>query len=88
MASSCRIAVRPCQWPCGEANPSTLVGWHVSFFFLGVGGQQVGGVIGSFSALEKITALSRVCHAQEQGKFIVLFDSGTRTGNDVIEASQ
>ncbi|KAI0292446.1 FMN-dependent alpha-hydroxy acid dehydrogenase [Russula brevipes] len=50
------------------------------------GGRQVDGAIGSFTALEKITASSRVRNAQEQGKFTVLFDSGIRTGSDVIKA--
>jgi len=50
------------------------------------GGRQVDGAIGSFSALEKITASSRVRRAQEQSKFTVLFDSGIRTGSDVIKA--
>ena len=53
---------------------------------MGVGGRQVDGAISSFSALEKITASSRVRNAQEQGKFTVLFDSGIRTGSDVIKA--
>jgi lactate 2-monooxygenase len=55
-------------------------------YYWGVGGRQVDGAIGSFSALEKITASSRVRRAQEQGKFTVLFDSGIRTGSDVIKA--
>ena len=50
------------------------------------GGQQVDGAISSFSALEKITVSERVRRAQEQGKFTVLFDSGIRTGSDVIKA--
>ncbi len=50
------------------------------------GGRQVDGAIASFSALEKITASSKVRRAQEQGKFTVLFDSGIRTGSDVIKA--
>ncbi|KAH9961462.1 FMN-dependent dehydrogenase [Lactifluus volemus] len=50
------------------------------------GGRQVDGAIGSFSALEKITASSRVRRAQQQGKFTVLFDSGIRKGCDVIKA--
>jgi len=49
------------------------------------GGWQIDGAIGSFSALEKIAAPSRIRHAQEQGQFTVLFDSG-RTGSDVIKA--
>jgi lactate 2-monooxygenase len=50
------------------------------------GARQWDGAIGSFSALEKITASSRVRRAQEEGKFTVLFDSGIRTGSDVIKA--
>ncbi|KAH9983254.1 FMN-dependent alpha-hydroxy acid dehydrogenase [Russula vinacea] len=50
------------------------------------GGRQVDGAVGSFNALEKITASSRVRRAQEQGNFTVLFDSGIRTGSDVIKA--
>ncbi|KAF8487421.1 hypothetical protein DFH94DRAFT_706150, partial [Russula ochroleuca] len=40
------------------------------------GGRQVEGAVGSFSALEKIIASSKVRRAQEQGKFTVLFDLG------------
>ncbi|KAI0258412.1 FMN-dependent alpha-hydroxy acid dehydrogenase [Gloeopeniophorella convolvens] len=50
------------------------------------GGRQVDGAIGSFSALVKITASKRVREAQESRKFTVLFDSGVRTGSDVIKA--
>ncbi|KAI0246396.1 FMN-dependent alpha-hydroxy acid dehydrogenase [Lactifluus subvellereus] len=50
------------------------------------GGRQVDGAIGSFTALEKITASSRVLRAQQQAKFTVLFDSGIRKGSDVIKA--
>jgi len=50
------------------------------------GGRQVDGGISSFSALEKITASSRVLRAQKEGKFTVLFDSGIRKGSDVIKA--
>jgi len=57
-----------------------------SFHHFLAGGRQVDGAIGSFSALEKITASSRVRRAQEEGKFTVLFDSGIRTGSDVIKA--
>ena len=57
-----------------------------SYSFSGAGGRQVDGAVGSFNALEKITASSRVRRAQEQGNFTVLFDSGIRTGSDVIKA--
>jgi isopentenyl diphosphate isomerase/L-lactate dehydrogenase-like FMN-dependent dehydrogenase len=52
----------------------------------GAGGRQIDGAAGSFNALEKITASPRVRRAQEQGNFTVLFDSGIRTGSDVIKA--
>ncbi|KAF8264844.1 FMN-dependent alpha-hydroxy acid dehydrogenase [Lactarius quietus] len=50
------------------------------------GGRQVDGGISTFSALEKITASSRVLRAQKEGKFTVLIDSGIRQGSDVIKA--
>jgi len=50
------------------------------------GGRQIDGGISSFSALEKITASSRVLRAQKEGTFTVLFDSGIRKGSDVIKA--
>ncbi|KAH9073457.1 FMN-dependent alpha-hydroxy acid dehydrogenase [Lactarius deliciosus] len=50
------------------------------------GGRQVDGAISSFSALEKITASSRVLRAQKEGTFTVLFDSGIRQGSDIIKA--
>ncbi|KAH9060161.1 FMN-dependent alpha-hydroxy acid dehydrogenase [Lactarius vividus] len=51
-----------------------------------LGGRQVDGAISSFSALEKITASSRVLCAQKEGTFTVLFDSGIRQGSDIIKA--
>ncbi|EIM86179.1 FMN-dependent alpha-hydroxy acid dehydrogenase [Stereum hirsutum FP-91666 SS1] len=50
------------------------------------GGRQVDGAIPSFLALEEITANNKVREAQERGKFTVLFDSGIRTGSDVLKA--
>ncbi|VDC07096.1 unnamed protein product [Peniophora sp. CBMAI 1063] len=50
------------------------------------GGRQVDGAIPSFLALEHITADERVKQAQQAGKFTVLFDSGIRTGADVVKA--
>ncbi|KAH9983711.1 FMN-dependent alpha-hydroxy acid dehydrogenase [Russula compacta] len=50
------------------------------------GARQIDGAIGSFTALEKITACPRVRKVQEEGSFTVLFDSGIRTGSDVIKA--
>ena len=53
---------------------------------MAAGGRQVDGAISAFSALEKITASSRVLRAQKEGTFTVLFDSGIRQGSDVIKA--
>ncbi|KAI0320961.1 FMN-dependent alpha-hydroxy acid dehydrogenase [Amylostereum chailletii] len=50
------------------------------------GGRQVDGAIPSFVALEHVTADGRVKEAQKAGTFTVLFDSGIRTGSDVIKA--
>ena len=73
--------VRPASGAC-STSPSSAAdaerGW--------TGGRQIDGAIGSFTALEKITASSRVQRAQQQGKFTVLFDSGIRKGSDVIKA--
>lgn len=50
------------------------------------GGRQVDGAIPSFLALEEITADQTIREAQENGKLTVLFDSGIRTGSDVLKA--
>jgi lactate 2-monooxygenase len=50
------------------------------------GGRQVDGAVPSFFALEQICADARVRAAQEAGTFTVLFDSGIRSGPDVIKA--
>ena len=51
-----------------------------------IGGRQVDGAIGSLDALDKIMDSPKVRLAQKSGKFTVLFDSGVRTGSDVIKA--
>ncbi|TFY76107.1 hypothetical protein EWM64_g7905 [Hericium alpestre] len=50
------------------------------------GGRQVDGALPSIIALENITADQRVQDTQRAGKFTVLFDSGIRTGSDVLKA--
>ena len=50
------------------------------------GGRQVDGAISSLSALDKICLSEKVRAAQHSGKFTVLFDSGIRTGSDIIKA--
>ncbi|KAH0832370.1 FMN-dependent alpha-hydroxy acid dehydrogenase [Lanmaoa asiatica] len=50
------------------------------------GGRQVDGAIGSLDALDKIMRSRKVRAAQKAGKLTVLFDSGIRTGSDIIKA--
>ena len=40
----------------------------------------------SLDALAKITTSEKVRTAQASGKFTILFDSGIRTGSDIIKA--
>jgi len=50
------------------------------------GGRQVDGAIGSLDALELVMRSTRVREAQASGKFTILFDSGIRTGPDILKA--
>jgi len=50
------------------------------------GGRQVDGAIASLDALSLICASEKIRKAQESGQFAVLFDSGIRTGSDMIKA--
>ena len=50
------------------------------------GGRQVDGALASLEALRMICATSEIAEAQEEGKFTVLFDSGIRSGGDIIKA--
>ncbi|PFH54019.1 hypothetical protein AMATHDRAFT_136316 [Amanita thiersii Skay4041] len=50
------------------------------------GGRQVDGAIPSLYALETIMKSSKIKEAQQSGKLTVLFDSGIRTGSDIIKA--
>lgn len=50
------------------------------------GGRQLDGAIGSLDALDKIMRSLKVRAAQESGELTVLFDSGIRTGSDIIKA--
>ena len=51
-----------------------------------LGGRQVDGAISSLAALEEVMKSPVIKDAQAEGKFTVLFDSGIRTGSDVIKA--
>lgn len=50
------------------------------------GGRQVDGAMASLDALDKICSSAKVQAAQSSGKFTILFDSGIRTGSDIIKA--
>ncbi|KAG6829124.1 hypothetical protein H0H92_005598 [Tricholoma furcatifolium] len=50
------------------------------------GGRQVDGAIPSIYALESIMKSTKIKEAQSSGKLTVLFDSGIRTGSDIIKA--
>lgn len=50
------------------------------------GGRQVDGAIASLDALSLICASKKIQQGQQSGKFAVLFDSGIRTGSDMIKA--
>ncbi|KAG9311169.1 oxidoreductase [Chiua virens] len=50
------------------------------------GGRQVDGSIGALDALDRVMQSSKIRQAQRTGKFSVLFDSGIRTGSDVLKA--
>ncbi|KAL4257965.1 FMN-dependent alpha-hydroxy acid dehydrogenase family protein [Pleurotus pulmonarius] len=50
------------------------------------GGRQIDGAIPSLYALDKIMQSSVILEAQKSGKLTVLFDSGIRTGSDIIKA--
>jgi lactate 2-monooxygenase len=51
-----------------------------------LGGRQIDGAIASLYALDKICQSPTVSAAQKSGKLTVLFDSGIRTGSDIIKA--
>ncbi|KAI3621313.1 fmn dependent [Moniliophthora roreri] len=50
------------------------------------GGRQVDGAIPSLYALENIMRSEKIRAAQASGKLTILFDSGIRTGSDIIKA--
>ncbi|THG99093.1 hypothetical protein EW026_g3182 [Hermanssonia centrifuga] len=50
------------------------------------GGRQVDGAVPSIWALHKICSSPKIKAAQASGKLTVLFDSGIRTGSDIIKA--
>ena len=54
--------------------------------FFVTGGRQVDGAIAALDALDRICASEKVRNAQRSGTFHVLFDSGIRTGSDIIKA--
>ena len=57
---------------------SRLNGWS--------GGRQVDGSISALDALDMVMQSPKVREAQSTGEFTVLFDSGIRTGSDILKA--
>lgn len=51
-----------------------------------LGGRQVDGAIPSLLALEMIMRSPKIKAAQQSEKLTILFDSGIRTGSDIIKA--
>ena len=51
-----------------------------------LGGRQVDGAIASLEALRRICESPKVQAARAADRFTVLFDSGIRSGNDIIKA--
>ena len=51
-----------------------------------LGGRQIDGAVASLYALDKICQSPIVLGAQKSGRLTVLFDSGIRTGADVMKA--
>ena len=50
------------------------------------GGRQADGAIPSLYALRNIMRSPVIKEAQSSGKFTVIFDSGIRTGSDIMKA--
>jgi hypothetical protein len=54
--------------------------------YLSLGGRQLDGALPSIYALEQICKSPKIRDAQASNKLTVLFDSGIRTGSDIIKA--
>lgn len=55
-------------------------------YTLNSGGRQIDGAIPAIWALHKICSSPKIKAAQASGKLTVMFDSGIRTGSDIIKA--
>jgi lactate 2-monooxygenase len=60
--------------------------YHPDLSFALSGGRQVDGAVASLFALEQICRSPKIREAQQGGKLTVLFDSGIRTGSDIMKA--
>ncbi|KAI5117995.1 hypothetical protein M0805_004492 [Coniferiporia weirii] len=67
-------------------DAETAVDWVDGIVVSNHGGRQVDGAVASLDALDKIGRSEKVRAAQASGKFTMLFDSGIRTGSDIIKA--
>lgn len=70
------------------SNHGKFFVWNISTcrIYVRIGGRQIDGAISSLDALDKIMESPTVRSAQKSGKFTILFDSGIRSGSDVIKA--
>lgn len=90
------LLLRTPSWPWNtaltESSFLTTVSWAMFYLSLaqtvrcGLGGRQVDSVIPAIWALDKICASPKIKAAQASGKLTVMFDSGIRTGSDIIKA--
>ncbi|OCB85710.1 FMN-dependent alpha-hydroxy acid dehydrogenase [Sanghuangporus baumii] len=67
-------------------DAETAVDWVDGIVVSNHGGRQVDGAVASLAAMDKIGVSEKMKAAQATGKFTVLFDSGIRTGSDIIKA--
>ncbi|KAL5501837.1 hypothetical protein ACEPAH_9098 [Sanghuangporus vaninii] len=67
-------------------DAETAIDWVDGIVVSNHGGRQVDGAVASLAAMDKIGVSEKVKAAQTSGKFTVLFDSGIRTGSDIIKA--
>ncbi|KAH8119412.1 FMN-dependent alpha-hydroxy acid dehydrogenase [Phellopilus nigrolimitatus] len=67
-------------------DAETAVDWVDGIIVSNHGGRQIDGATASLDALDAICLSEKVRAAQAAGTFTVLFDSGIRTGSDIIKA--
>lgn len=69
-----------------KLSPSKQMPTQLVVFISMLGGRQVDGAIPTLLALETIMKSPTIKAAQSSGQLTILFDSGIRTGSDIIKA--